>query len=33
VRDAEIINGELIFSDLEQVDRHLPGLIKKAQKA
>lgn len=33
IRDAEIINWELAFADLEQIDRHLPGLIKKAQKA
>ncbi len=31
IRDIEIINTELIFSDLEKIDRVLPTLIKKAK--
>jgi len=31
IRDIEIINAELIFSDLEKIDRVLPTLIKKAK--
>jgi len=31
IRDIEIINTELIFSDLEKIDRLLPPLQKKAQ--
>lgn len=30
LRDCEIINMELIISDLEQVDKNLPGIAKKA---
>ncbi len=30
-RDVEIINDELIFADLEQLERKLPALQKKAQ--
>ncbi len=30
LRDVEIINFELIFSDLEQLDKNLPGVAKKA---
>lgn len=30
MRDVEIINMELIISDLEQVDKNLPGVAKKA---
>lgn len=33
IRDAEIINWELAFADLEKIDKNLPALIKKAQKA
>jgi len=31
IRDIDIINTELIFSDLEKIDRILPWIIKKAQ--
>ncbi len=31
IRDIEIINTELIFSDLEKLDRILPSIQKKAQ--
>jgi ribosome-binding ATPase YchF (GTP1/OBG family) len=31
IRDIEIINTELIFSDLEKIDRVLPTLVKKAK--
>lgn len=30
LRDVEIINMELIISDLEQVDKNLPAIVKKA---
>jgi ribosome-binding ATPase YchF (GTP1/OBG family) len=30
MRDVEIINMELIISDLEQVDKNLPSIAKKA---
>ena len=33
VRDVEIINTELIFADLEQIDRILPNVQKRAQTA
>lgn len=31
LRDADIINTELILADLEQLDRHLPAMEKKAK--
>jgi ribosome-binding ATPase len=31
MRDVEIINTELIMADLEQIERHLPALEKKAK--
>jgi hypothetical protein len=31
IRDVEIINTELIFSDLEIIERHLPNLAKKTK--
>lgn len=31
VRDVEIINTELIFADLEVIDRNLPNLAKRAK--
>lgn len=31
LRDVEIINTELIFADLEQIDRHLPAIAKRWQ--
>jgi len=31
MRDVEIINTELIMADLEQIERHLPPLEKKAK--
>ena len=30
LRDVEIINMELMISDLEQVEKNLPGIVKKA---
>ncbi len=31
MRDVEIINTELIFADLEIIERNLPGIVKKAK--
>ena len=31
IKDAEIINDELIFADLQQLDRKIAPLQKKAQ--
>ncbi|MFZ2151352.1 MAG: redox-regulated ATPase YchF [Candidatus Absconditicoccaceae bacterium] len=31
LRDVEIINTELIFADLEQIERHLPAIAKRGQ--
>jgi len=31
MRDVEIINTELIFADLEVIERHLPNMAKKAK--
>ena len=31
MRDVEIINTELIFSDLETIERHLPNIAKKTK--
>jgi ribosome-binding ATPase YchF (GTP1/OBG family) len=33
LRDVEIINTELILADLEQVERSLPSLQKRAKTA